>query len=113
MGFGDLRDFRVLWLIWPDRAAAVSPGDIPFGLIGGAHLRDCDFAPKFEAASKEGPCSNTEMAARCLLIEGAILRPVRLALNLGYSPVKLPRIQQMVRENEESLMEKWNANFGN
>jgi hypothetical protein len=31
------------------------------------------------------------------------LKPIGLALNLGFSPV----------ENEDSRMEKWNANFGN
>jgi len=41
------------------------------------------------------------------------LRPIRLALNLGFSPVELRRIQQMLRENETALMEKWNASFGN
>ena len=41
------------------------------------------------------------------------LRPIRLALNLGFSPVELRRIQQMLRENETALMERWNASFGN
>jgi hypothetical protein len=41
------------------------------------------------------------------------LRPVGLALNLGFSPVELRRIQQMLRESENALMEKWNARFGN
>jgi hypothetical protein len=40
------------------------------------------------------------------------LRPIRLALNLGFSPVELRRIQQLLRENETILMEKWNAHFG-
>jgi hypothetical protein len=41
------------------------------------------------------------------------LRPVGLALNLGFSPLELRRIQQMLRENEKDLTEKWNASFGN
>jgi hypothetical protein len=41
------------------------------------------------------------------------LRPVGLALNLGFSPLELRRIQQLLRENEEDLMEKWNESFGN
>ena len=41
------------------------------------------------------------------------LRPVGLALNLGFSPVELRRIQQTLRENETDLIEKWNARFGN
>jgi hypothetical protein len=41
------------------------------------------------------------------------LSPVALALNLGFSPVELRRIQQMLRANEKNLMEKWNASFGN
>jgi hypothetical protein len=41
------------------------------------------------------------------------LRPIRLALNLGFSPVELRRIQQLLRENETTLMERWNASFGN
>ena len=40
------------------------------------------------------------------------LNPVVLALNLGFSPVELRRIQQMLRESESILMEKWNASFG-
>lgn len=34
------------------------------------------------------------------------LKPVVLALNLGFSPVELRRIQQMLRENENDLMGK-------
>ena len=41
------------------------------------------------------------------------LNPVGLAINLGFSPVELRRIQGIIRENEESLMESWNAHFGN
>jgi Domain of unknown function (DUF4160) len=41
------------------------------------------------------------------------LGPVSLAVNLGFSPVELRRIQQILRENEDSLMEKWHASFGN
>jgi hypothetical protein len=33
-------------------------------------------------------------------------------VKLGVSPVELRRIQQLLRENETSLMEKWNASFG-
>ena len=40
------------------------------------------------------------------------LNPIGLALNLGFSPAELRRIQQMLRENEKILMEKWNAAFG-
>jgi hypothetical protein len=41
------------------------------------------------------------------------LRPIGLALNLGFSPVELRRIQRMLKENEAVLLEKWNARFGN
>ena len=41
------------------------------------------------------------------------LRPVTLAFNLGFSPLELRRIQQLLRQNEKDLMEKWNASFGN
>jgi hypothetical protein len=41
------------------------------------------------------------------------LRPIALALNLGFSPVELRRIQQMLKENETSLLERWNARFEN
>ena len=40
------------------------------------------------------------------------LKPVGLALNLGFSPVELRRIYRMPQENEVSLLEKWNARFG-
>jgi hypothetical protein len=39
------------------------------------------------------------------------LRPVTLTLNLGFSPVELRRIQQMLKDNETSLLESWNARF--
>ncbi len=41
------------------------------------------------------------------------LKPIALALNLGFSPVELRRIQRMLKENETILLEKWNARFGN
>ena len=41
------------------------------------------------------------------------LSPVALALNLGFSPVELRRIQQMLKENETGQLESWNARFEN
>lgn len=41
------------------------------------------------------------------------LTPLALALNLGFGPVELRRVQRMVKENEAILLEKWNARFGN
>jgi hypothetical protein len=41
------------------------------------------------------------------------LSPIRLALNLGFSPQELRRIRYMLVDNENSLMEKWNERFGN
>jgi hypothetical protein len=41
----------------------------------------------------------------------SLVEPVGLALNLGFSPVELRRIQEMLKENENDLMEKWNARF--
>jgi hypothetical protein len=41
------------------------------------------------------------------------LRPVSLAFNLGFSPIELRRIQQMLKENETTLLERWNERFGN
>jgi len=40
------------------------------------------------------------------------LSPVALARNLGFSPAELRRIQQMLKTNEVSLLEKWNERFG-
>jgi hypothetical protein len=40
------------------------------------------------------------------------LNPLALAGNLGFSPVELRRIQRMLKENEATLLEKWNARFG-
>jgi hypothetical protein len=40
------------------------------------------------------------------------LNPIALARNLGFSPVELGRIRRMLKENENLLMEKWNARFG-
>ena len=39
------------------------------------------------------------------------LRPIGLALNLGFSPLELRRTQQMLRENETSLLERWDERF--
>jgi hypothetical protein len=35
-----------------------------------------------------------------------------LVRNLGFNPVELRRIQQMIKENEYSLLEKWYGRFG-
>ena len=40
------------------------------------------------------------------------LKRVALALNLGFSPVELRRVQWMIVENETMLLEEWNAKFG-
>ena len=40
------------------------------------------------------------------------LKPVSLARNPGFSPVEPRRVQRMLKENETTLMEKWNARFG-
>ena len=40
------------------------------------------------------------------------LQPIALARNLGFSPVELASIQRMLKENENILLEKWNARFG-
>jgi hypothetical protein len=40
------------------------------------------------------------------------LNPIALARNLGFNPSELRRIQRMLKENENLLMEKWNARFG-
>jgi len=41
------------------------------------------------------------------------LRPVRLAVNLGFNPTELRRIHGIVVENEDRMMEVWNEHFGN
>jgi Domain of unknown function (DUF4160) len=40
------------------------------------------------------------------------LQPVALARNLGFSPVELRRVQRMLKENENILLEEWNVRFG-
>ena len=40
------------------------------------------------------------------------LQPVTLAMNLGFSPLELRRIQEMLRQNQVTLLERWNARFG-
>lgn len=40
------------------------------------------------------------------------LEPVALARNLGFSPSELRRIERIVRDHQEELLEKWYANFG-
>ena len=40
------------------------------------------------------------------------LSPVRLAVNLGFSPLELRHIQALVKQNDSLLSEEWNARFG-
>jgi len=39
------------------------------------------------------------------------LRPVALVRNLGFSPMELRRIQRIIKENEDALLEKWYERF--
>lgn len=39
------------------------------------------------------------------------LRPVSLALNLGFSAVELRRVQSIVQEHNQALLEAWNGHF--
>lgn len=41
------------------------------------------------------------------------LQPIRLARNLGFGAVELGRIQRILVENEGTMLEQWNAWFGN
>jgi Domain of unknown function (DUF4160) len=41
------------------------------------------------------------------------LKPVALARNLGFKASELRRIQWLLSENEDLLVEKWDARFGN
>ena len=40
------------------------------------------------------------------------LRPIALARNLGFSPAELRGVQRMLKEDENILLEEWNARFG-
>ena len=40
------------------------------------------------------------------------LKPIALVRNLGFNPVELRRIQRLLKENEDILLEKWHARFG-
>lgn len=40
------------------------------------------------------------------------LQPVSLARNLGFSPKELRRIQELVIQHQEQLLEAWNGYFG-
>jgi hypothetical protein len=40
------------------------------------------------------------------------LEPLSLARNLGFSPVELRKIQQILKENRTILLEKWYERFG-
>ncbi|HET6929124.1 MAG TPA: DUF4160 domain-containing protein [Candidatus Acidoferrum sp.] len=39
------------------------------------------------------------------------LRPVSLAQNLGFSAVELRRVQSVVEEHQQALLEAWNEYF--
>lgn len=40
------------------------------------------------------------------------LKPAHLARNTGYSPSELRKVEKMVEEHQEELLEKWNGYFG-
>jgi len=40
------------------------------------------------------------------------LSPVSLAYNLGFSPKELRKIEAIVTENRQNLLEQWNGYFG-
>ena len=40
------------------------------------------------------------------------LAPISLARNLGFSPFGLRRIERLLNENQENLLEAWNEWFG-
>jgi len=40
------------------------------------------------------------------------LRPVRLAWSRGFSPSELSKMEGIVRENQQQLLESWNGFFG-
>lgn len=40
------------------------------------------------------------------------LNPATLARNLGFSAPELRRIQKLVMENQEALLESWHGHFG-
>ncbi|HSL84818.1 MAG TPA: DUF4160 domain-containing protein [Thermoanaerobaculia bacterium] len=40
------------------------------------------------------------------------LKPVRLSRNIGFSPHELRRIQRLLEENEERVLEAWNDHLG-
>jgi hypothetical protein len=40
------------------------------------------------------------------------LRPVRLAWSRGFSPAEVSKIEGIVRENQQQLLESWNGFFG-
>ena len=40
------------------------------------------------------------------------LNPVRLARNLGFSPHELRRVQRLLEDHQEKLLEAWNAHLG-
>lgn len=41
------------------------------------------------------------------------LEPVSLANNIGFSPKELRKLQSIVQENQEILLEAWHGYFGN
>lgn len=41
------------------------------------------------------------------------LQPIALARNLGFSGHELRDIEQIIRDNQQELLEAWNAWFGN
>jgi len=41
------------------------------------------------------------------------LNPVGLARNLGFGPAELRKIERLVQEHQQELLEAWNGWFGN
>ena len=40
------------------------------------------------------------------------LNPVRISYNLGFSPGELRKVERIIQDNRQKLLEDWNAYFG-
>jgi len=73
-------------------------------------LRSCPFRFYFYSHETNEPphvhVDRDELSAKFWL------QPVSLARNLGFSPKELRRIQELVIQHQEQLLEAWNGYFG-
>ncbi|RPJ14950.1 MAG: DUF4160 domain-containing protein [Deltaproteobacteria bacterium] len=71
--------------------------------------RRCGYGPRLGSCLLCPACSAGKLDSQGLSIFW--IKPVALAYNLGYPPRELRRIESIITEHQQELMEAWNEYF--